>query len=76
MKINFLILSTALFLFACQSESNKQEAKVTVKQTENTSETQIPTEINLNQLGIIQLLLIPWSGKTINPCSIMLGLKH
>lgn len=54
MKINFLILSTALFLFACQSESNKQEAKVKEKQTENTSETQIPTEqvsVELNAIA-------------------------
>ena len=54
MKINFLILSTTLFLFACQSESNKQEAKVTLKPTENVSEKQISAEqvsVELNAIA-------------------------
>ncbi len=57
MKNKFLLISTTILLFACQSESNKQEAKVIIKPSKETSEKQISVELVSVELNAIASFL-------------------
>ena len=57
MKNKFLLISTTILLFACQSESNKQEAKVNIKPSKETSEKQISVELVSVELNAIASFL-------------------
>lgn len=57
MKNKFLLISTTILLIACQSESNKQESKVNIKPSKETSEKQISGELVSVELNAIASFL-------------------